>query len=227
MKVVLISDTHKQLGSVEIPEGDILIHAGDLTGSGSLNQMLPELAILGDLKQRFKHIIVICGNHDFLGEENPEIMRLLCKDKGLIYLDHEAIEIEGFKIFGSAYTPEFFDWAFNVPRGEPLAKKWAAIPDDTDILVTHGPPNGILDLIPPHYYREGQSPHVGCEELLKRVIEVNPKIHVFGHIHHSYGKLEMYGTTFVNASICDEKYYPGNRPVVVEIFNVDGTKYTL
>lgn len=211
MKVVLISDTHCQIGKVNIPKGDILIHAGDLTYRGGIQETTKELVDLAKNFDNFKHIVLIDGNHDFLGEDYPEIMEKLCKIHGLTYLNHSSITLEGLNIFGSAFTPEFCDWAFNVPRGAALKRKWDQIPENTDILVTHGPPKGILDECPDGF-------KAGCEDLWNRVNQLaNLKIHVFGHIHGGYGTQKMGNLTFVNASICTEGYKPTNKPIIIEL----------
>ena len=212
MKIVCISDTHNQLEKINIPSGDLLIHAGDLTGHGSTNETIRELDKLAKHSKNFKHIVLISGNHDWLGEKQPEKMKTLCKERGLVYLDHSSIRLLGFNIFGSPYTPEFYNWAFNVQRGEDIRKKWDQIPRDTDILVTHGPPYEILDWVD----RDGGL-HVGCEELLNTISDLNIKLHVFGHIHCAYGKEELDDTWFVNASSCDESYNPTNPPIVIDL----------
>jgi Icc-related predicted phosphoesterase len=120
------------------------------------------------------------------------------------------VEIEGLTVYGSPWQPEFGSWAFNLPRGHQLRNKWRLIPPNTDILVTHGPPKGILDMTP-----RGES--VGCEDLRHRLGAIAPKLHVFGHVHRGYGETAQADTHFVNASICDESYKPVNPPVVVEL----------
>jgi Icc-related predicted phosphoesterase len=115
------------------------------------------------------------------------------------------------KLYGSPWQPEFFNWAFNLPRnGKEMKSKWDAIPKDTDILITHGPPFGHLDI------PGGQSIRVGCEMLRHRVDEIKPKIHVFGHIHGSSGYYYNGHTHFINASILNEQYLYTNLPVSVE-----------
>jgi hypothetical protein len=120
------------------------------------------------------------------------------------------VDIDGLKIYGSPWQPEFFNWAFNLPRnGSELESKWNLIPEGLDILITHGPPWGVLDLAP-------RGLNVGCELLSKRVMEVSPKIHVFGHIHSSYGQKNFNGVEFINASVLGEDYNPTNDPVKID-----------
>lgn len=195
---------------VLLPEADVLVHAGDLTYSGTPKEISKELKILKEKAKNYKRIIVICGNHDWLGEEIPHLMKQLCDDNGITYLCDSYIEVDDKIFYGSPYQPEFCDWAFNLPRGSELAAKWALMPDKVDILITHGPPKGILDQTP---YGE----RVGCDDLYRRVIEVRPELHVFGHIHHGYGIKHFNGITFVNAAICTEQYSPANKPIVIDL----------
>lgn len=210
MIVVLISDTHCQLEKVDVPEGDVLIHSGDLTYRGSVKETAEEIDKLALNFNKFKHIITIDGNHDWLGEKNQSVMAHLCNNRGVTYLNHSSVTIDGVNFFGSPYQPEFCDWAFNLPRGEKLREKWALIPDNTNVLITHGPPAGILDQCPDGF-------RAGCEDLYKRVMQLKDlKLHTFGHIHLGYGKLVLGDITFVNASTCTESYKPTNKPIVID-----------
>ncbi len=129
---------------------------------------------------------------------------------GCGYLRDGAVTIEGVAFYGSPWQPAFLGWAFNLDRGEALAAKWRAIPDDTDVLITHGPPAGIGDLC-------SNGDHAGCSDLLARVREVKPRYHLFGHIHEGYGVYPEGETTFVNASICTASYQPTQAPIVVDL----------
>lgn len=131
-----------------------------------------------------------------------------------MYLRNSAIDIEGVRFYGSPWQPRFMHWAFNLSRGEDLRRKWDFIPEDTDVLVTHGPPHGRLDLVPRD--RAGIFENTGCEELLLAVKRIRPKLHVFGHIHEGYGVTRESGTTFVNACVCDAAYRPVNPAVIIE-----------
>jgi predicted phosphohydrolase len=155
-----------------------------------------------------EHKVVIAGNHDFLFERDPDRARALLANAS--YLQDGLIEVGGLRIWGSPWQPWFFDWAFNLPRGPALASKWALVPDGVHVLVTHGPPAGILD-------RTANEEAVGCHDLARALERILPRLHVFGHIHESYGRLERDGTTFVNASNCDLKYRPVQAPIVVEL----------
>ena len=113
--------------------------------------------------------------------------------------------------FFSPYQPEFCDWAFNLPANSPQIKQvWSKIPDDVDVLITHGPPAGILD-------KTFDGIRVGCPQLLQRIKQVKRRLHVFGHIHEGYGREEHDSTIFVNASTCTLSYKPTQPPIVVDI----------
>lgn len=209
-RFVCLSDTHLRHGFA-VPDGDVLIHAGDGTHTGDWKEVAKWMSWLS--LQPHSHKIVIAGNHDFLFERDADIASGLVPP-GITYLQDSSVEVLGFKIYGTPWQPEFFNWAFNLKRGRPLAVKWSRIPDDTDVLITHGPPQGILDeLAGPRHE------HVGCKDLLARVRELpSLKLHVFGHIHHSYGRLESPGEPiFVNASICDEDYRAAHAPIIVDL----------
>jgi Icc-related predicted phosphoesterase len=220
MRAVCISDTHCKAHQIEIPDGDILIHSGDLTFDGSIRQISQELVRLSKHRNRFKEILLCEGNHDWLGERDPQLMDQLCKENGITILRDSGTIIDGINFYGSPWQPEFCNWAFNKPRGEALKQKWDLIPDNTNVLITHSPPMGILDGVERFNGKicEFEIEHVGCEDLYNRVMQLKDlKLHVFGHIHWSYGQLRIGNTDFVNAAICTEQYKPTNLPIVVEI----------
>ncbi len=190
LKLVLISDTHNLHDLLEMPDGDILLFAGDMADSGTLDEIANFNRFLGTLP--YKHKVIVCGNHDFAFERQSAEARALITNA--TYLQDESVTIEGVKIFGSPWTPWFHDWAFNLHRGQPIGEKWGLIPTDTDILITHGPPMGVLDKI-------WTGKPVGCEALTERLQAIQPKLHLFGHIHESAGHLRMGETLFVNGSM--------------------------
>ena len=206
MRIVAISDTHFMHESIAIPPGDVLVHGGDALGHGTLDELERLDRFLGTLPHR--HKVLIAGNHDWCFERTPEEARTRVTNAH--YLEDEAVEIEGFLFYGSPWQPWFYDWAFNLERGEPLRDKWSLIPEGIDVLLTHGPPAGICD-------RTVRGEDVGCEELDARVSAVRPKLHVFGHIHEAYGSLRRDGTLFVNACSCSVRYEPTQPPVVIEL----------
>lgn len=207
MKVVCISDTHGQHRDLSLPEGDLLLHAGDLSRKGTEPEVRDFLDWFSSLDYQYK--VFIGGNHDFYLENHPRQFAELVPES-CIYLDDSGVEIEGMKIWGSPVTPFFFDWAFNRHRGQEIMFHWDRIPTDTDILLTHGPPHGIQDLTAKHQA-------VGCMDLKWKIKEIKPRLHVFGHIHEAYGQIEADGTHYVNASILDLRYHIRHEPVVVEL----------
>lgn len=211
MKLVLISDTHGQ--EPELPEGDVLVHAGDLTSMGTADQMVRALAWLQKEHEKFQHIVLVAGNHDFCCQDHPIDTERTMKGMGFHYLNDSEVVIDGIKFWGSPVQPWFHDWAFNRERGEEIRKHWDLIPEDTDVLITHGPPYDIMDKSIYGHER------CGCEELREAVKRVDPQIHVFGHIHEGYGHDKMYGvrTDFYNASVLNIKYELANAPIEVEI----------
>lgn len=206
MRVVCLSDTHNRHRRVQVPEGDLLVHAGDFTIKGTAEETAEFNDWLGTLPHR--HKIVIAGNHEFLFEREPLRARNLITHA--IYLEDAAAVIEGIRIWGAPWQPTFGDLAFNLPRGEMIAAKWALIPPDTALLVTHGPAWGLVDQV-----KEGR--HAGCKDLLAAIRRVKPALHVAGHIHQAHGLIESEGTKFANAAICNESYQPVNAPIVIEL----------
>jgi len=214
-KITFISDTHGKHHEItnDLPGGDILIHAGDFMTSGYYEEEALSFLEWFMSLDNYKHKIYIAGNHDRLFEDTPNIVRELFEQyhPNIIYLQDSSIEVKGLKIYGSPWQPEFCDWAFNLPRGEKLKAVWDLIPDDTDILVTHGPPHMFLDTV------IGQFEHLGCKDLNNRVLQVQPKVHVFGHIHSGAGETEFRDIKFINASVLDESYQYVNKPINIEL----------
>ena len=224
MKITLISDTHTKhnLLNGDLPGGDLLIHAGDFMNSGYNPMEAMEFFQWFDKINNYDFKVFIAGNHDRWMENKPdEAQGILTGYKTIDYLQDDWMvvgdsdphdpNVKTAKIYGSPWQPEFFNWAFNLPRnGEELKAKWDTIPTDTDILVTHGPPFGYQDI------PGGHSIRVGCEMLRYRVDEIKPKIHVFGHIHGGYGHYYNGHTHFFNASILNERYNYTNLPFTFE-----------
>ena len=212
MRLVAISDTHEQHNKVIVPEGDVLVHAGDFTYLGKI----PAVASFAEWMrlQPHKHKVVISGNHDLTFQSNyRHIVVNLLQEAGIIYLQDSGVEIDGLYFYGSPWQPFFFDWAWNLPRRSmEIAQKWEQIPQKTDILITHGPPYGILD----DTIDNGSQ---GCEMLANRLHSLPQlKAHVFGHLHRSGGQmLEIKGVKYINAAICTDAYLPTNLPVVIDI----------
>ena len=198
MKIDCTSDLHGSLPF--LVKGDLLIVAGDLTASDELwgyKRVEEWLKCL----HGYKHIVIIAGNHDGKIQKGYRLKL----PENAHYLQDSGIEIEGFKIWGSPWTPSFYNWHFMKERGDEIKEKWDLIPDDTDILVTHGPAKGMLDY------------GFGCEELRNTIDErlKRLKLHVCGHIHESYGYQKDGECFFVNASMMNAKYRPYNKPIMV------------
>lgn len=202
IKIVLIADTHGH--TPELPEGDVLVHAGDGTMMGTEAQVKELDDWFGTLP--FRYIIYIPGNHDFLFEDTGLPKELL---RNAIVLINRTLAIDEVKFWGSPYTPTFGSWAFMKAENE-LEVIWGYAPGDTDVLITHGPPKGILD-------SSISGNNVGSQSLLDRTRAIKPKVHVFGHIHETYGEVYNCGVRYVNASVVNEYYQNVNKPVVVEV----------
>jgi Icc-related predicted phosphoesterase len=211
MRLVILSDTHSLHGFISaVPDGDVLIHAGDMSLRGTLEEVAGFLDWFGSLPH--SHKLLVAGNHDWLFERRRTVAEGLIPS-GTTYLRDSGVSIAGINFWGSPWQPWFYDWAFNLQRGAEIAAKWALIPNDVHVLITHGPPHGILDEVvrPP-------GKHQGCEALRARLDSLpDLRLHAFGHIHESYGTLSEGSRRFVNASICDFHYVPVNAPVVVDV----------
>jgi Icc-related predicted phosphoesterase len=188
MRIVCVSDTHGRHRLTAVPDGDVLVHGGDLTLHGTLEDVEEFDRWLGTLPHA--HKVVIAGNHDFCFQDHPAEAR--ARLTNATYLEDSGCAVAGLTIYGSPWTPVYFDWAFMLPEVE-LAAKWELIPAGLDVLVTHGPPHGILD------YTNRNEP-AGSIGLLHRVSAAAPRLHVFGHIHEAAGRADRDGTTFLNAS---------------------------
>ena len=197
IKIVCISDTHNQLDLMDIPDGDILVHAGDFTMGGKekeIHRFREDMAMLPH-----EHKIVIAGNHDLMFQHDYKRARMLL-GKEMTYLQDVSIEVMGLTFYGHPWTPCFgWGWAFNSDK-PPMP------PMGIDVLISHGPPLGVLDWV-------DRGENVGCPTLKKYVDNVELKAHIFGHIHEGYGQEGI----FVNASSCTLQYAPMNPPIVLEL----------
>jgi Icc-related predicted phosphoesterase len=213
MNITFISDTHNMHDQITmlLPGGDVIVHCGDFTRRGYIQETQSFLKWYDALP--YTHKIFIAGNHDFCFEsQKADTQDILKEYPSLIYLEDSEVVIDGVKFYGSPHTPRFFDWAFNVDRGEKIREHWLKIPVDADVVITHGPVHGILDKT--HRDRK----HVGCEDLLDVLnSQVQPKIHACGHIHEGFGIHTTEQTIFINASTVNHFYLAANYPVQVEI----------
>lgn len=225
MRIWAISDTHTKHWSLIPPDVDMVIHAGDMTNLRNPDMNLNELMDFLDWYEKLpiKYKIFIAGNHD-TSIANNRIKRSDFIARGLIYLEHESVEIEGVKIFGSPYTPTFgTGWAFNKDRSK-LDAYWREIPEDTDIIVTHGPPMGILDLTGMPNSSEDRKGLLacGCRALFRCVRRVKPHLHCFGHLHdeediNNFGTYYNGTTHFINASVVDLRHNFKNEGVIFDL----------
>lgn len=225
-KLVFISDTHNKHKKLTIPECDILFHSGDWTSRGHHHEVRDFAKWLD--KQPAKHIVLTPGNHEVEFSKDIPNNRAWVLDHcpRATLLVHEAAEVEGIKIFGSPYTPLFGNgWAFNAGRTiteaayafKPfIGDKWADIPTDTEILITHGPGLGTLDIA--MNYQAGRMENVGCAELTKRIQYLHKlKIHAFGHLHFEGGaSVIIENTRFINAAMCNDQYELNRLAMKVE-----------
>jgi len=242
VRFVAVSDTHstesrKSTGPTAfeaIPEGDVLLHCGDFTNIGRLEEIEAFAKWFGSLPHQRK--IIIAGNHDLsLHEESYESTAArfggegrhrkldaadVCSRARAIlesipnceYLCDSGTSVEGIRVWGSPWQPEFCEWAFNLPRGEPCRAKWKLIPTGTEVVLTHGPPLGHGDLCMPARHR------AGCTDLLDELqSRVKPLYHCFGHIHEGWGVTTDGVTRYVNASTCNLRYKPVNTPIIFDV----------
>lgn len=231
MRITCISDTHtkqryidgnttrRQGGGVNhLPGGDLLIHAGDIMNSGHDPVDIEDFMDWFSGQEQYRAQVFIAGNHDRMFENRPKkameivdrYMPVYLQDMPMMFINSDWQRIN---LYGSPWQPEFYNWAFNLPKGGvELASKWEQIPSNTDILITHCPPLGYGDTSGPPY----NEPNLGCELLRKRVEFIKPKIHIFGHIHGGYGYYFNGHTHFINASILDERYDYTNAPITFD-----------
>eukprot|EP00038_Savillea_parva_P016149 m.16144 g.16144 ORF g.16144 m.16144 type:complete len:300 (-) comp3356_c0_seq2:90-989(-) len=234
LRLVCVSDTHARHDELPspLPNGDVLIHAGDFSSMGEAGQIEDFIQWMDS--QPHKHKVVIAGNHDLSLDpvsypttrktiargRLPEVCpsdALITKLKSVChYLEDTSISLDGVVFYGSPWTPTFYNWGFNKDRGPPLAQHWTKIPTETDVLITHGPPVGYGDLC------VGGNTHAGCVDLLREIeTRVQPHVHVFGHIHEGYGAWRSAhpcpSTTFVNASSCTLRYIASNPPIIIDV----------
>ncbi|MDY7228852.1 metallophosphatase domain-containing protein [Hyalangium rubrum] len=210
MRLALISDTHMKHAALTVPACEVLIHAGDFSRRGTREELEGFLAWFASQSAPTK--LFIAGNHDFVCEREPALARRLAREAGVHYLQEEEVHVGGLRIWGSPVTPWYRGMAFNRDRGETLRAHWERIPAGLDVLVTHGPPLGLGD-------RTFLKSSVGCAELLARIREVPPRVHVFGHIHEARGEYSLPGvpTRFLNVSTCRLLPVGLRAPVLLEL----------
>jgi predicted phosphodiesterase len=217
MRIVALSDIHGYLPTY-LPACDLLLLAGDLCPITDHSPSFQAWWLGGEfrswLEQRqARKIVGIAGNHDFVFEQLPEIVP---RDLPWTYLQDAGIEWEGLKIWGTPWQPWFLDWAFNADPAK-LQRQWSLIPEDTDILIVHGPPWSYGDSVPAgEPATAGGFRHAGCPHLLERIKEIQPRLVVFGHIHEGRGEWQLGRTTLANVTLLDADYRVAHKPWVME-----------
>ena len=218
MIITVISDSHGKHNEItqDLPGGDLLLHAGDISSMGYQHEVQQFCKWFNNV-ENYDHKIFIAGNHDWGFQNNVEkIMEIVNSYKTVTYIQDETVSVGDDKkmvnVYGSPWQPEFYNWAFNLPKnGVELAAKWDAIPDNTDILITHGPAFGVLDTVAGKMWD-----NLGCQLLTDKIKTIKPKIHLCGHIHSGYGYFFDGDTHFLNASVLNEAYQYTNKPLTFE-----------
>lgn len=208
MTCILLSDTHGQHWSIDTQPADVLIHAGDISRHGYKEEVESFIEWFIEQPQTYK--IFIAGNHDFYLEKTSSDVIQSMLPENTWYLNDSGIRIKNYNFWGSPVQPRFFNWAFNRDRGKDIDRHWKLIPKHTDVVITHGPPYGILDLTE-------RNLNVGCEDLRKRIRTIQPKLHLFGHIHESRGQIAKNNTDFINATVLNEYYQNVYKPIQYQL----------
>jgi Icc-related predicted phosphoesterase len=211
MRLVIISDTHMEHENLMLPDGDVLIHCGDFSSYGRVNELIGFVRWLSNVAPKYGATFVIAGNHDRQLEIDPSLADVF---GGVAeYLFNSGAEYKGKHFWGSPFQPAYNGWAFNLPRdGEELRKNWAQVPSNCDVLITHSPPYRILDGV-------SRQDHVGCKWLRERIEQVKPKLAVWGHVHEARGLnyWSIPGTVCINATNLDGQYELVHEPVVFDL----------
>jgi len=215
LQIVALSDSHNATKRVEIPDGDILIHAGDFSFQGKSLEIQDFIEWLKD--QPHKHKLWIAGNHEWGIEDYPSNANVIDNETNSTYIHDKVIEIEGLKFLGCNFTPEFNNWAFNLTERQSKIY-WENAPE-ADVVVCHGPPHTILDSVTPEYKYKRP---LGCKHFLSYIERVKPKVAIFGHIHGGFGHETIKWnddseTECFNVSVMNEQYQLTNPVTIIEI----------
>jgi len=208
VRIVAVADTHLFHGELAVPDGDVFVHAGDMCRGGDLAELRIAAGWIAGLPHR--HKVIVAGNHDWAFAREPGAARAMFG--GAHYLEDSGVTIEGLRFYGSPWQPAFNRWAFNLPRGAALDAVWANVPRGLDVLITHGPPEGIGD-------RTTVVGRAGCADLRARVAEVAPRLHLFGHIHQDGGVWQHGATVFANVTCWECERAP-------TVFDIDAGSVT-
>ena len=225
MRITVISDTHGKHDRItkDLPGGDVLIHAGDISSMGTAKEII-SFCKWYDRIDNYDTKIFIAGNHDWGFQTDSEnSMQTVNSYKSIDYIQDDSLTLyfdgpngdhpeDNIRIYGSPWQPFFHNWAFNLLRGsQEMIDRWNKIPDEIDIVVTHTPIFGKLDDV-----QGRRGVHLGCEDLQKRLICVKPKIHICGHIHSGYGYAFDGDTHYFNAAVLDEEYQYSQLPITFD-----------
>lgn len=208
MRLVITSDTHGKHHQLGVLNGDVLIHCGDFTNGFQRDPNELENIDGWFHQQEFQHVLCVAGNHDFAAENR--VLRGEPVFQNAMFLQDESVMISGLKFYGAPWVPDLQSWAFCLAEDE-MRSKWEQIPDDTDVLITHTPPWHTLDRS-----SDSEMP-CGCSHLAARIADLNLKMHCFGHIHASYGRLKRDGVIFLNASAMNSNFEIVNKPFVIDL----------
>ena len=219
IKIVIISDTHNRHAQVPQGEGDLLLHAGDLTSGGTPAEAQLVLDWLATQKKYYKHVIFTAGNHDYFFQWENSLAEEMARERGIVYLQQKEVVVEGLNIWGSPVTPNYGSMAFNADRGHNIRRIWEMIPMDVNILLTHSPPMYMHDKV---QEQDGRMRYSGCEDLANHVQHRKPVLHCFGHIHNQYGFTKFNDITFVNASVLNDDYVFAHQPITAYLDQVEG-----
>ncbi len=202
MNAMFISDTHGQHDAVLLPRGNMIIHAGNITKNGTRSEVEDFLQWFVHLHYKFK--IFIAGAHDHFFENEPRLARRLIP-AGVIYLEESGVELGGLKIWGSPFNSANHGSAFSQTEDK-ITDHWEKIPDDSDMVIIHTPPYGILD-------KNATGEHEGSKALLRKLVRVEPRYFIYGHRHSTHGHEYRYGIHFINASVTNAEFEIAHKPV--------------
>lgn len=207
MRIIGISDTHGEHERLSLPPGDVLVHSGDWTKRGREKEVNDFLAWFES--QPFDYKVLICGNHE-LDPAAKLVMLWAAYQAGIYYLEDSSCFVHGFKFYGSPWTPAFYNWNFMTHSATQRKRIWDQIPADTDVLITHGPPFGILD-------RNDDGQCCGDYTLAEKTFEIKPKVHIFGHIHEARGEEKVDDTRYFNICTLDSDYRLVRPAVIIDV----------
>lgn len=211
MLVTFLSDSHGNHPTIE--PCDVVVHCGDTTVGGYFYELKKFINWYSKIPAPYK--IFIAGNHDFVCEDETELVKETAAENNIIYLQDSGVVIKGYKFYGTPWTRGAGVWAFHLEDGE--TTHWNKIHENTDVLITHGPPYGLGDLVSKP--RPDEDPHVGSPELLLKTRQLQPLVHATGHVHEGYGVYTQkdIDTITINCAHVN-KYHSGtNKPITVDL----------